>query len=98
MSSVAYQDRLTLLLSKLNNLQMHLSDQWTCRIKDFQVSVFCIAFNFFGYTVRTENYDGTFRHLLCFINEYRPFTTQVFYNGLVVDNLVSDINRRTEFF
>ena len=78
--------------------EMHLKHQRAACIQHLQSTFFGIGINFFGDSMSRKNHHGTGRDLVQFIDKDDAFRLERIDHKLVVHNLVSHVNRGTEFF
>ena len=95
---MADKDHLIALFAVALALLMYFRDQRTGGVDHMQIALLGVVLDAPGHAVGAKNGYGTDRHFVDFLDEDRAFGPQGLHDTFVVDDLVPDIDRRTEFF
>jgi len=97
MEGMPDQDDLTALIGVALALDMDFRDEWASRVDDRQAARSGPILDRAGDAVGAEDRDAARRHLVDLVDEMRPFAAQPLDNVTVVDDLMTDIDRRAVF-
>jgi hypothetical protein len=75
-------------------LCMNLRNERTDGVHDLELAFLTLPVDVWSYSVRGENDQGAFGHVLLAVDENRPARFQVADDMHIVDDLVSDVDRR----
>ncbi len=95
---MADEDALAPFTTVLGHFQMHLGYQRTGGVEHLQAALLGFLSNGLRNAMGAEDDDDVVRHLIQLLDEDRTAGTQVFHDELVVHDLMSHIDRRTEDF
>ncbi|KOS92276.1 hypothetical protein DM53_4518 [Burkholderia mallei] len=94
MAGVADQDQPAAGRDVLTPLHVHLRDERAGCVEDVEAAGLRILLDGLRDAVRAEDGHGAVRHFVEFLNESRPFISQVFDYVPIMDDLVTYIDRR----
>ncbi|BEH46566.1 hypothetical protein KNG_57670 [Burkholderia pseudomallei] len=94
MAGVADQDQPAAGRDVLTPLHVHLRDERAGCVEDVEAAGLRILLDGLRDAVRAEDGYGAVRHFVEFLNESRPFISQVFDYVPIMDDLVTYIDRR----
>ncbi len=97
MEGMPDQDDLAPLIGVALALDMDFRDEWAGRVDDRQAARSGPILDRAGHAVGAEDRDAAWRHLVDLVDEMRAFAAQPLDNVPVMNDFMTDIDRRAVF-